>query len=228
MFWPSASSPRCVEGPSASTSLAGDRVADLHQRPLVDAGVLVGARVLGQVVDVDARLAGRDLVLVDADHDARGVHRVHHPAAARVDRHARVCRDGALDAGADERRGERSVGTACRCMFEPINARFASSCSRKGISAAATDTIWRGDTSMYAMRSDGISVNSFWIAAGHQLVGEPALRVELGVRLGDHELALLDRRQVVDVVGDLAVAHAPVRASRGSRTCSCARRPPAS
>ena len=57
---------------------------------------------------------------------------------------------------------ERSVGTAWRCMFEPMRARFASSCSRNGISAAATDTIWRGDTSMYSMRSVGISVNSFW------------------------------------------------------------------
>ena len=42
----------------------------------------------------------------------------------------------------------RSVGTAWRCMFEPISARFASSCSRNGISEAATDTICFGDTSM--------------------------------------------------------------------------------
>ena len=42
----------------------------------------------------------------------------------------------------------RSVGTAWRCMFEPMSARFASSCSRKGISEAATDTICFGDTSM--------------------------------------------------------------------------------
>ena len=39
-------------------------------------------------------------------------------------------------------------GTDWRCMFEPINARFASSCSRKGINEAAADTIWIGDTSM--------------------------------------------------------------------------------
>ncbi len=39
-------------------------------------------------------------------------------------------------------------GTACRCMFAPMSARLASSCSRNGISAAATDTIWRGLTSM--------------------------------------------------------------------------------
>ena len=35
-------------------------------------------------------------------------------------------------------------GTACRCMFEPINARLASSCSRNGIKPAETPTIWLG------------------------------------------------------------------------------------
>jgi hypothetical protein len=43
---------------------------------------------------------------------------------------------------------ERRVGTAWRCMFEPMSARFASSCSRKGMSEAATDTICFGLTSM--------------------------------------------------------------------------------
>ena len=33
----------------------------------------------------------------------------------------------------------RRSGTAWRCMFEPMSARFASSFSRNGISAAATD-----------------------------------------------------------------------------------------
>ena len=42
-------------------------------------------------------------------------------------------------------------GTACRCMFAPISARFASLCSRNGISAVATDTICAGATSMYSM-----------------------------------------------------------------------------
>ncbi len=42
----------------------------------------------------------------------------------------------------------RSSGTDWRCMFEPMSARLASSCSRNGIIAVATDTIWRGETSM--------------------------------------------------------------------------------
>ena len=43
---------------------------------------------------------------------------------------------------------ERSSGTAWRCMLEPISARLASSCSRKGISAAEMETIWLGEMSM--------------------------------------------------------------------------------
>ncbi len=39
-------------------------------------------------------------------------------------------------------------GTAWRCMFEPISARLASSFSRNGISAAATETTCLGETSM--------------------------------------------------------------------------------
>ena len=32
------------------------------------------------------------------------------------------------------------TGTAWRCIFEPINALFASSCSKNGINEAAIDT----------------------------------------------------------------------------------------
>ena len=46
--------------------------------------------------------------------------------------------------------GSRS-GTAWRCMFEPMSARFASSCSRNGMSAVATDTTCLGETSMYSI-----------------------------------------------------------------------------
>ena len=42
----------------------------------------------------------------------------------------------------------RKSGTAWRCMFEPISARLASSCSRNGMSAAATDTSCLGLMSM--------------------------------------------------------------------------------
>ena len=36
-------------------------------------------------------------------------------------------------------------------MFDPINARFASSCSRNGIRDAEIDAIWLGATSIKSM-----------------------------------------------------------------------------
>src|SRR6202008_5166339 len=59
-----------------------DGVADLHQRTLVDAGRLVGALVLHQPVDIDARL-GRVEIFGGADHDTGGVDLVDHTGPAR-------------------------------------------------------------------------------------------------------------------------------------------------
>ena len=53
----------------------------------------------------------------------------------------------------------RTSGTAWRCMFEPMSARFASSCSRNGISDAATDTSWFGDTSI-SVTSSGLVITT--------------------------------------------------------------------
>ena len=94
----------------------------------------------------------------------------------------------------------RSVGTAWRCMFEPINARFASSCSRNGISDAATDTICFGETSMYWILSGAAAARTR--SGGGSTRGLPVnspFGDERRVRLRDHVLALLDRRQVIDL-----------------------------
>src|SRR5690606_39880336 len=82
---------------------ARDDVATLDDRPLVDVRVLVAAGVLDQVVDVDAHLALARLVVVDANHDAVGVHVVDDPATLGGHDGAGVDRAGALDPGADER-----------------------------------------------------------------------------------------------------------------------------
>ena len=85
------------------TSPACDHVALLHQRTLVDAGVLVRALELHQRVDVDARLAGLD-VAGGADDDAGGVDLVDDAGAAGGDRGAGIAGDRLFHAGADERR----------------------------------------------------------------------------------------------------------------------------
>ena len=43
-------------------------------------------------------------------------------------------------------RSGRNRGTAWRCMFEPIRARLASSCSRKGIKEVATEITCTGES----------------------------------------------------------------------------------
>ena len=129
------------DGPSASTSPRSTR---RHRRvtsgSLVDAGVLVGTRVLDQRVDIDAGVVVDDFLLVHAHDDC--------------DRHRPGRSDAATQGDSRSRRShapparsmpvptsgfsERSVGTAWRCMFAPISARLASSCSMNGTSAAAT------------------------------------------------------------------------------------------
>ena len=55
-----------------------------------------------------------------------------------------------------------SSGTAWRCMFEPISARLASSCSRNGIRPAETPTICLGEMSMYWIWSTDAVTKSVW------------------------------------------------------------------
>ena len=105
-----------------------------------------------------------------------------------------------------------SSGTAWRCMFEPIRARLASSCSRNGIRAVATDQIWVGETSIsvHLLRRHG---DRFVVAAAAEDVLALELAgvgIDLGVRLGDRLVLLLRGVQVDDLVGDHAVLDHPV------------------
>ncbi len=68
----------------------------------------------------------------------------------------------------------RSSGTAWRCMFDPINARFASSFSRNGMSEAATETSCLGETSMNWMFAFGARMKSpAWRALTRSCVSLP-------------------------------------------------------
>ncbi len=64
-----------------------DLIADLHQRSLVDAGVLVGTLELHQAVDVDARL-GRIGLVGGANDDTGRIDLIDHAGAPRRDRGA--------------------------------------------------------------------------------------------------------------------------------------------
>ena len=84
-----------------------DAVARAHDRLLVDAGVLVRALELRELIDVRADLTRelRGVVLAfDAHDDALGVDRVHDAVALGQDHGAGVARGDAFHAGADQRR----------------------------------------------------------------------------------------------------------------------------
>ena len=164
-----------------------------------------------QRVDVDARLAGIDLA-GRADDDAGRVDLVDHArrggaAIAAPESRATVSSMPVPTNGASA----RTSGTAWRCMFEPISARLASSFSRNGISEAATETSCLGLTSISVIWSRGAITNSpFWRA-------ETSSSTKLPSSSSSAEacatvcFCLFHRREVDDLVGDLAVDHLAVR-----------------
>ena len=204
MLRPRASSPRSVELLSASGSPAVDAVAHVDQRPLVDAGALVGAHELLEAVLVQlAAPSGLDL-------DAVGGHRGDHAVAAGDDDLAGVEGRLGLHAGAHDGRLRLRRGTAWRCMLEPMRARLASSCSRNGIRAVATETICLGLTSMYSIWSGRASGNwSRWRVDTRSSTKWPASS-RRGVGLGDVVVLLVVRVEVHDLVG-----HARADGERG-------------
>ena len=95
-----------------------------------------------------------------------------------------------------------SNGTACFCMFEPISARFASSCSRKGISAVATLTICFGETSMKSTSVMGRSLKVWRVRHATCCDREMTFLVDRRVGLRDRVLVLLVRGEEHDVIAD--------------------------
>ena len=191
--------------------LAGvDRVTDLHQRALVDAGVLVRALELHQRVDVDAGFAGAK-VAGDANDDTRRVDLVDHAGTAGGDRSAGIARDRLFHAGADQRRfgleqrhrlalhvraHERAVGVV---VLEERDQRGGD---RHQLLRA---DVHQGD--LLARSHQEVAV-----AAGRDdLLDERVVLVQLGVGLGDRVLRLFHRREVDDVLRHLAVDDLAVR-----------------
>src|SRR6185312_4286286 len=185
-------------------------IAHLHQRTLVDAGVLVRALVLHQPVDIDARL-GRVGLAGRADDDTGRVHLVDDAGAARRDRGARVTGDNAFHAGADERRlganerhrlalhvrtHQRAVGVV---VLEERDERRGNRHELLRRHIHVVDLVARHEMHVAGLTADD------------QLFRELALGVHLRVRLRDRVTALLHRREVHDLVGDAAVLHLAIR-----------------
>ena len=158
IFFPKASSPSAIAGPSATTC------PFFTFCPLRTIGFW-----LIQVFWFDLQYFNRGIISTPAP-DLRS------PEDLRTTREASTLSttpsSGAMTANPESRATYASIpvptrggsqtirGTACRCLLDPMSARFASSCSRKGIKEAATLTSWLGETSMRSTRLLGISANS--------------------------------------------------------------------
>ena len=93
-----------------------------------------------------------------------------------------------------------------------MSARFASSCSRNGISAVATEhELLRRH--VHVLDLVGRDVADLAAAGTHEhaLVEEVALLVDARVRLRDDVLVLVVGREVRDLVGDAALLDLAVR-----------------
>ena len=155
-FAPSASSP-CVGRAAVGEHLARRHlVAELDDRLVVDERALVRAHELRS-----SSYSSRAVLRPRRRPCRRRRRRSCRPSARRRRRRSRPRRGtrGRCRRAAPAR---ISSGTACRCMFAPMSARFASLCSRNGISAVETDTICAGETSIsstsFGRRGHGLAL----------------------------------------------------------------------
>ena len=110
-----------------------------------------------------------------------------------------------------------SSGTAWRCMFDPIRARLASSCSRNGISAALKCRR-SGAAPRPCSRSDPaiVSRNFWWKRADTRSSMNSVLVVQRGVGLRDHEAIFFVGGEIIS----LRLDESTDRHCRSRRPCA--------
>ena len=188
-----------------------NQVTYLHDRTLVDVGVLVGTGEFGQVVDVYTHFTGHGFFVVHAYHNTVRINVVHHTATTGDHGGTRIDSHIALDTGTHEgffRAQARygltlhvgaHQGTVCIVMLQERNQRGRNGYHLAGRHVHVLYAVWR-------------SQNGFaFFTASHQLVDQVTGFVQLGVGLGDHVAAFFDGGQVIDLVGYLAINDLAVR-----------------
>ena len=92
-------------------------------------------------------------------------------------------------------------GTACLIILDPIRALLASSFSRNGIKAAATDTNCLGETSIYSIFSlEDNSKFKFFLHATNSSTNDPSLlRAELACAIVYFSSSMAERYFISEV-----------------------------
>ena len=190
---------------------AFNAVALDDDRTLIDVRRLVRTGELLQVVDVHARFAHHAFVVVDADHDAVGVHEVDHAAAAGLNGRLRVNSHRAFNAGADDRLFRTQAGHALT-----LHVRAHQSAVRvvvfqeRNQGGGAGNDLRRSD--VHVLDAFGRGENRFAVfTGGHEFLRQTAVFIHVGVGLSDDVAAFLDRGEVTDFLRGNAVDHLAVR-----------------
>ena len=185
--------------------------AHLHQWSLINAGVLVGAGVFGQVVDVYARLARLGFGVIHSHHDASGVHRIHYSTALGDHTHPGIARHDPFHAGADQRligaQGGHGLPLHIGTHQRPVGVvvfQERNQCRRD-----RNDLLGRHIHVLHLVRPR--QGEFILMTAGHQLVGQFPRGIERGVGLGDDVLAFLDGGQVINPINNLPIFDSPIR-----------------
>ena len=183
-----------------------------HQRTLVDASVLVGTGVFGQVVDVDTGFASFNFIISNANNDTAGINRVDHAATTSHDANAGVTSYVTLHAGTYQRlvsaQGWYSltlhVGTHQRTVGVIVfQERDQRRCNRNNL---LRRNVHQGDV---FRRLNGEFVQ---VTNSYQFVDQHFLVVHRGRSLSDHVISFFDGGQENDLVSYQCVFHYTVRA----------------
>ncbi len=190
---------------------ARDHIAFLHERTLVDAGVLVRTRELRQVVDIDAGFARIGFTVGNTHDDTRRIDAVDDAAAQRDHAHARVARDVALHTGADQRLlgADRRHALTLHVRTHQRAVRVVVFEERNQRRRDRNDLLRRNVHVVDVFRRRLLE----FVLVPHvdEVADELTFRIELRTRLRDHVLGFVDRRQVLDLVRDFAADHFPIR-----------------
>ena len=183
----------------------GHPIAHLHQRALVDAGALVGTHELAQTIDVHA--LGRAVLGGGAHHDAGAIDLVDDAGALGDDGRTRVTGHGRFHAGANQRR----IGAHQRHgLTHHVGAHQRAV---RVIVLKERDERGRDRDELLRRHVDRCHV--LWLhqaeiallAHRHEIGGELAIQIHLGVSLGDDELLLLHGGEIDRVALHDAVLH---------------------
>src|SRR5579859_6281314 len=187
-----------------------NHVTDPDQRTLGDAGVLVRALELQQIVDVDA--GGRRIALERPDDDTGRIDLIDHAGTLGHDGDARVAGHGLFHAGADQRRlgPDQRHGLTLHVRAHERAVRVVVLEERDQRRGHGHELLRRHVDEVDVL---GTGHHEVAILAAVREIGQHhVLVIDRRVRLGDRIAALFHGGEVDDLVGDDAVDNLAVRA----------------